>query len=204
MSDAGAGVHCGHPGRCRRRAAALIRRHITALRLALAAADGLTAMALFIGLSIVRFGSPGWRDVWAFVGIDPFVAAAGYGLALVTALWLQGLYRLRTRLSIRREVIDVLVAILLLAVVVFTTLYLLKLPNVSRLFLLLLFSFQAVLTLVSRASIRALFVRLRSRGYNARYMLVVGANPAAAAFADAVEGHTELGLQPDRLPGRAA
>ncbi len=45
------------PGRCRRRAAALIRRHITALRLALAAADGLTAMALFIGLSIVRFGS---------------------------------------------------------------------------------------------------------------------------------------------------
>ena len=102
----------------------------------------------------------------------------------------------RTRLSIRREVIDVLVAILFLAVVVFTTLYLLKLPNVSRLFLLLLFSFQAVLTLVSRAAIRALFVRLRARGYNARYMLVVGANPAAAEFADAVEGHTELGLRP--------
>ena len=153
-------------------------------------------MALFIGLSIVRFGSPGWRDVWAFVGVDPFLAAAGYGLALVTALWLQGLYRLRTRLSIRREVIDVLVAILLLAVVVFTTLYLLKLPNVSRLFLLLLFSFQAVMTLISRAAIRALFVRLRARGYNARYMLVVGANPAAEAFADAVEGHVELGLRP--------
>ena len=153
-------------------------------------------MALFIGLSIVRFGSPGWRDVWASVGIDPFVAAAGYGLVLVSALWLQGLYRLRTRLSIRREVIDVLVAILLLAVVVFTTLYLLKLPNVSRLFLLLLFSFQAVLTLISRASIRALFVRLRARGYNARYMLVVGANPAAKAFADSVEGHVELGLRP--------
>ena len=63
------------------------------------------------------------------VGIDPFAAAAGYGLVLVSALWLQGLYRLRTRLSIRREVIDVLVAILLLAVVVFTTLYLLKLPE---------------------------------------------------------------------------
>ena len=153
-------------------------------------------MALFIGLSIVRFGSPGWRDVWASVGIDPFAAAAGYGLVLVSALWLQGLYRMRSRLSIRREVIDVLVAILLLAVVVFTTLYLLKLPNVSRLFLLLLFSSQAVLTLISRASIRAFFVRLRARGYNARYMLVVGANPAAKAFADSVEGHIELGLRP--------
>ena len=34
------------------------------------------------------------------------------------------------------------------------------------------------------------------RGYNARYMLVVGANPAAKAFADSVEGHVELGLRP--------
>jgi exopolysaccharide biosynthesis polyprenyl glycosylphosphotransferase len=153
-------------------------------------------MALFIGLSIVRFGSPGWRDVWVSAGIDAFVAAACYGLAVVSVLWLQGLYRLRTRLSIRREVIDVLVAILLLAVVVFTTLYLLKLPNVSRLFLILLFPLQAVLTLISRASIRAFFVRLRSRGYNARYMLVVGANGAGKAFADSVEGHVELGLRP--------
>ena len=124
------------------------------------------------------------------------MAAAAYALALVTTLWLQGLYRLRTRLSIRREVIDVLVAVLFLAVVVFTTLYLVKLPNVSRLFLLLLFSCQAALTLLSRASIRALFVRLRRRGYNTRYMLIVGANADAEAFADAVEGHVELGLRP--------
>ncbi|MEO8437338.1 MAG: sugar transferase [Chloroflexota bacterium] len=162
----------------------------------MAAADALTAMALFVGLSIVRFGPSGWRETWDVVGVDPFVAAAGYGLALVTALWLQGLYRLRTRLSIRREVIDVLLAILLLAVVVFTTLYLVKLPDVSRLFLILLFSSQAVLTLVSRASIRALFIQLRARGYNVRYILIVGSNPAAEAFADAVEGHVELGLRP--------
>jgi exopolysaccharide biosynthesis polyprenyl glycosylphosphotransferase len=124
------------------------------------------------------------------------VAAASYASALVAALWLHGLYRLRTRLSQRREVIDVLVAILFLAVVVFTTLYLVKLPNVSRLFLLSLFASQAALTLLSRAGIRALFVRLRARGYNARFMLIVGANPAAQAFADAVAGHVELGLHP--------
>ena len=84
----------------------MIRRHITALRLALAAADALTAVALFVGLSIVRFGSPGWHDVWTGIGIDPFMAAAGYAAALVAALWIQGLYRLRTRLSQRREVIE--------------------------------------------------------------------------------------------------
>ena len=194
----------GTPGRCRRRAAALIRRHITALRLALAAADGLTAMALFIGLSIVRFGSPGWRDVWAFVGIDPFVAAAGYGLALVTALWLQGLYRLRTRLSIRREVIDVLVAILLLAVVVFTTLYLLKLPNVSRLFLLLLFSCQAVLTLVSRAvdpgPLRPAAGARLQRPLHARRRR----QPGGRGVRRRGRGPRRAGAAADRLPGRPA
>ena len=179
-----------------REGSALIRRHITALRLALGAADAFSAMLLFIGLSIVRFGPTMWQDVWATVGIDPYLAAAVYALTWVTVLWLQGLYRLRARWSRRREVIDVLVAVLFLAVVVFTTLYLFKLPNVSRLFLLLLFSFQAALTLLSREAIRAVFVRLRARGYNARYMLVVGANPDAQAFADAVDRHVELGLRP--------
>ena len=160
-------------------------------------ADGLTAMALFMGLSIVRFGSPGWRETWASVGIDPFVAAAGYGLVLVGALWLQGLYRLRTRLSIRREVIDVLVAILLLAVVVFTTLYLLKLPNVSRLFLLLLFSFQAGLTTDCLAASYpdrfdpAPLTRLQRPVHPGGW-----GQPSGQAFADSVEGHIELGLRP--------
>ena len=160
------------------------------------AADALSAMALFIGLSIVRFGAVGWQEVWASAGVDPFLAAAGYALVLVTVVWLQGLYRLRARWSRRREAIDVLVAVLFLAVVVFTALYLFKLPNVSRLFLLLLFSSQAALTLCSRAVIRVAFVRLRASGHNARYMLIVGANPAAQAFADAVARYVELGLRP--------
>jgi exopolysaccharide biosynthesis polyprenyl glycosylphosphotransferase len=163
---------------------------------ALAAADALTAIVLFVALSIVRFGATGWHDTWTTIGIDPFLAASGYAAALVAALWVEGLYRLRSRLSQRREVIDVLVAILFLTVLVFTTLYLFKLPNVSRLFLLLLFGTQALLTVLSRVSIRAIFVRLRARGFNARYMLIVGANPEATAFARAIAGRAELGLRP--------
>ena len=76
-----------------------------------------------------------------------------------------GLYRLRTRLSQRREVTDVLVAILFLAVVVFTTLFLVKLPNVSRLFLLLLFVVQAGADRRCRGrGSGPCFVRLRARG----------------------------------------
>ena len=174
----------------------LIRRHITALRLALAAADAVTAIALFLGLSYVRFGSPGWHDTWTSIGIDPFVAACRICRRARRRAVGPGPLPAAHQVVPRREVTDVLVAILFLAVVVFTTLFLVKLPNVSRLFLLLLFSCQAALTLLSRAGIRAIFVRLRARGYNARFMLVVGANSAARAFADAVAGHVELGLRP--------
>ena len=45
-------------------------------------------------------------------------------------------------------------------------------------------------------AIRLTFVRARTRGYNLRYMLIVGANAGASAFADAVARHRELGLQP--------
>ena len=111
-------------------------------------------------------------------------------------LWIQGLYRLRVRWSRRREALDVLFAVLLLAVVVFTALFLFKLPNVSRLFLVLLFPAQALLTIASRNAIRVVFLSMRASGRNTRYMLIVGANPAAETFADLMARHIELGLEP--------
>ena len=117
----------------------LIRRHAAALHLALMLADAITAIALFIGLSMIRFGPDAWQATWATAGIDGRLAALLYGISLVAVLWIQGLYRLRVRWSRRREALDVLFAVLLLAVVVFTALFLFKLPNVSRLFLVLLF-----------------------------------------------------------------
>jgi exopolysaccharide biosynthesis polyprenyl glycosylphosphotransferase len=62
--------------------------------------------------------------------------------------------------------------------------------------MLILFPAQAVLTITMRAAIRLTFVQARARGYNVRYLLIVGANDRANAFADAVTRHRELGLQP--------
>ena len=172
----------------------MIRRYIAVLHVVLMTADAAIAMALFVGVSIFRFG-PTWTATWDTAGIDARVAAVLYGAAVVLVLWVQGLYRLRVRWSPRREVLDVLVAVVLLAVVVFTALFLFKLPGVSRLFLLLLFPAQAAVTILTRALIRLTFTRLRTRGYNARYFLIVGANPAAQRFADAIERHRALGLR---------
>ncbi len=190
----------------------MIRRHATALHVALMIADATAAFALFVTLSIVRLGPDGWRDHWEGAGVDALIAASAYGLAVVFVLWLQGLYQVRVRWSLRREISDVVVAITLLAFAVFTGLFLFKLPEVSRLLLLLLFPAQIVLTLMSRIAIRAIFARARERGFLARYLLVVGANPAAEAFANLIASHRELGLVPvghlvgpaDRASGRDA
>jgi exopolysaccharide biosynthesis polyprenyl glycosylphosphotransferase len=172
----------------------VIRRHITALRLALVLADGVTAAIVFVAISVGRFGAD-WVTTWASAGLDPLVAAAAFGIAWPAVLWLCGLYRLRSRWTLRGELADLVRAGVLLAVASLATLFLLKLPDVSRVFLALLFPAQVAVTLISRLVLRRLFAWLRTKGMNSRFMLVVGTSPAAVAFADRVERHRELGLR---------
>ena len=165
-----------------------------ALRLGLLAVDALSAFVLFIVLSIALFGAD-WVPRWLSAGFDPIVIAGVYAAAWVGVLWLNDLYRLRSRWSIRSEIRDVLRADLLLAVASFSVLFLFKLPDVSRRFLLLLFVIQGIVTLASRVSIRLTLRALRDRGYNTRYVLVVGTGAAARRFADRIERRRELGLR---------
>jgi exopolysaccharide biosynthesis polyprenyl glycosylphosphotransferase len=174
----------------------VIRRHAAALHLALALVDAGSAAALFVLLSIVRFGGDAWQDQWAEAGIAGGLAAILYGLAWTAALAVQGLYRLRARWSVRRELIDIAIAALLLAVGMFTLLFWFKLPDISRLFLVSLFAAQIALTLALRLAIRFAFTDARSRGFNARYLLIVGTGPAAVSFADRIVRHRDLGLRP--------
>ena len=172
----------------------MIRRHATAFRLALAAVDALSAIALFIVISIARFGSD-WLGTWRHAEVDPFAAAVAYAAVWVALLWGLGMYRLRARWRLRTEILDVGRAGVLLGLITFSALFVVKLPDVSRLFLLTLFIAQIALTVASRAAIRWLMRALRDRGYNLRFMLVVGAGPEGRRFAERVERHRELGLR---------
>ena len=80
--------------------------------------------------------------------------AAIWATVWVSALWLMDLYRLRARWSLRSEARAVLQAAMLIAVATFSALFLFKLPDVSRLFLLILFVTQTVVTFAGRVGIR--------------------------------------------------
>ena len=166
-----------------------------ALRLGLVAADGASATAVFLLASIVRFGDGEWMAIWQRLGLDIRAVGILFGLAWVAALWYRGLYQLRTRWQLRSEAVDILRATILVAAFTLSALFVFKQAGVSRLFLILLFVAQPVVTLAIRAALRAWFIGLRARGHNTHTMLVVGTGRLAHDFADRVERRTGLGIR---------
>jgi exopolysaccharide biosynthesis polyprenyl glycosylphosphotransferase len=166
-----------------------------ALRIGLMLADGGTATFVFLAVSVARFGDGEWMAIWSRIGLDIKVVAVLFGLTWMSALWLVGLYRLRTRWQFRSEATDILRATILVAALTLSSLFIAKEENVSRLFLLVLFIVQPLVTLAMRAGMRAWLTGLRERGRNTHFMLVVGTGRLAREFADKVEGHAGLGIR---------
>ncbi len=172
----------------------MLRRHAFGFRTLLMLADAGLAVLLLIVLSVARFGDQ-WLSTWRPVLDQPLVFAFGYAFAWVGVLWLHGLYRPRSRWTIRSEGLAIGRAVIVLALISGTLLFAFRLPDVSRVFLIALFPAQWLVTLATRVTMRIGFERLRARGLNLRYVLIVGAGPRAQAFAKKLEAHRELGLR---------
>ncbi len=166
-----------------------------ALRLGLMAADAASATIVFLLVSLVRFGDGQWLAIWQGFGVDIRLAAVLFGIGWVVALWYHGLYRLRARWRLQTEALDILRATIVVVALALSALFVLKQVDVSRLFLLTLFVVQPLVAFAGRATLRAGFGRLRRRGYNTRFMLVVGTGRLAQDFADRVERRGVLGIR---------
>jgi FlaA1/EpsC-like NDP-sugar epimerase len=172
----------------------MIRRHASTLRALLMLTDGVLAAIVLVGLSRLRFGED-WAVWWREIIPNAEALLLLYAVGWVMALALNGLYRPRARWSLCSEAWDLVRATALMAVATFAVLFWFKLPDVSRIFLLVLFPTQLAVALVTRAILRLAFRELRARGRNARYVLVIGAGPRGQRFAHTMESHQELGLK---------
>lgn len=157
-------------------------------------ADATSALVLFGLILALRFEfldpSAEWR-----AGAGPAQLAAAYGAIWVGSLWLLGLYRPRTYWSLRGEVIDLLRATFVASTTSFSLIFLLKLDNVSRLFVIVLLVSQPMVTALTRLALRIFLGAIRSRKYNSRQVLIVGTGAEAHEFARELERHSALGLQ---------
>src|SRR5450830_192606 len=173
----------------------MVRRYAAVLRLTLVAADILLALAVVVGATHFRFGqAAGWPNDIAASLPDPNFAVAAFVGMWIAVLWMHGLYRARERWTRRGEIAAVLRATLVQLALTLSALYVFKLPDVSRLLLLVVFPALTIAAIGIRIGIRQILVFLRDHGRNVRFMLVLGANARAKAFADLVERHAELGL----------
>jgi exopolysaccharide biosynthesis polyprenyl glycosylphosphotransferase len=172
----------------------MIRRNAAGFRALLMGADALLAIVLLLGLSVWRFGAD-WSFWWRQIVPVPEGLLVIFAAGWVIALSMNGLYRPRARWSIVREAIDVLQATIILSLVTLSVLFIFRMPDVSRVFMLILFPSLAAATVASRVSLRLAMEALRRQGKNLRYVVVLGAGPRAQAFAAKLESHRELGLR---------
>lgn len=172
----------------------MIRRHGQLLRASLAMLDGLAAAVLIAFISLIRFGE-GWQATWSQIFVEPWAPSLLVTAGWILILWTQGLYRLRTRWSFGAQAWAVGRALGLMALVTFATLAVLKLPDVSRLFVLLLLPSMALSSLLLRAAIHIYVTQLRRHGRNTRNVLIVGSGSSAIRYAREIEERTSLGLR---------
>src|SRR5450759_4830964 len=173
----------------------MVRRYAAVLRLTLVAADIGLALIVVSAATNSRFGpTSGWSGGLSGSLPDPNLAVAVFVGVWIAVLWMHGLYRARERWTRRGEMATVLRATLVQLVLTLSALYVFKLPDVSRLLLLVVFPALTIAAIGIRIGIRQILVFLRDHGRNVRFMLVLGANARAKAFADLVECHAELGL----------
>ena len=173
----------------------MIRRRAALFRFILLVADAILALLVVMIAVRLRFGpATDWTSAFNQALPDPNLTGAVFVLVWLGLLWQHGLYRGRARWTVRGEALEILKASVTLIAVTLSALFVLKLQDVSRLFLLFVFPSLALSALAVRIATRVMLIFLRERGRNVRFMLVLGANVRAKAFADLVESHTELGL----------
>ena len=173
----------------------MIRRHATTLRILLGAADAAAAIVVLIVASTLRFGPRSPLDDLFYATRDVNLIVAVYALGWPLALWSQGLYRIRARLTTRGEIVDIIKATFVFAAGLIGLLFAARVPDVSRAVLAVIFPVLTLSAVGSRLLIRWLLGEVRTRGRNMRFVLVVGTNGPARRFADLIEAHATLGLR---------
>lgn len=139
------------------------------------------------------------------VEIDKGVPSFEHYLPMVLFIWLiwafvfrkMGLYRPMRGVRPTREVWTLLNANALALLLLLSITYLVREKSIpfSRLVFVYFGIFATVFTIVQRTFLRAVLREIRRRGFNLRYLLIVGAGKAAGDIASRMRLHRELGIQ---------
>ena len=159
------------------------------------AGHALVLVASFALASWIRFGARETGAPWGqFIDNLPLAIAGYVVLALLIFNW-SGLYRFDERWTFRSELWDSFKAVLGLVAATLILLYILKLDQVSRTFLLIFFALVWAGISITTLSVHQFYERRRRTGRGARNVLIVGTNPDVyPLILDMAKNHPSLGL----------
>lgn len=172
----------------------LVTQRLMLLKTMLLVSDLMVLLSALAMASVLRFGTR-WLDSWnrQLPGWQAMLAL--YLAVVLGAFWLGGLYRIRSNWSLRAEIVDLLRIAGLVALATLGSLYIFRLPEISRVFVLCFFGFSAAGLISSRMAVRRSFRWLRARGQRLRHVLVVGSGPSAEYFVTRMAANPELGVR---------
>ncbi|MCB0339808.1 MAG: hypothetical protein KDD53_09390, partial [Bdellovibrionales bacterium] len=137
--------------------------------------------------------------------VDKGIPAFSHYLSMLLFIWLiwafvfrrVGLYRPMRGVRRRREVLMLVNANLMALLVFISVTYLFREKSVpfSRLVFVYFGVFATLGTILQRSLLRSILREIRRRGYNLRYMLIVGAGKVAGDIVRSIRHHRELGVQ---------
>ena len=138
-----------------------------------------------------------------FFGVSKEVPSWGEHLPLLVIILLvcgvvfnmTGLYRTKRLSSLRGEVYDLIRAVTISILVFVFLAYFFKEYRYSRLTILYFWVLSVLFIGLSRAYARHLLKSLRKRGFNLRYVLILGEKDLGRKLVQCLHGHPELGLK---------
>ena len=175
----------------------MFKRHnqlFTALRVAL---DAVIVAGAFAGAYALRFGSP---RTWPYPELPARRETLVVG-ALALVLWplslrAMGLYRTQRHRTPIDEVFGVFKATLVASLLLVALTYFVREARYSRGMLALFATLSFLSISLARAFFKEVLQAMRRRGYNLRFILVLGAGRLARQVLEQIDLHRELGFRP--------
>ena len=168
----------------------MLKEHSQVFKRLMMFADLWIAVAAFCVAYLLREKIQDIYPFKTYLKLLPFFVLIWVGLFNVL-----GMYR-SFRIKLLADVISIVFETAFFGFVIFgSVLYVMKLEDISRTFVIMIFATAVLFFLIEKVLLVAGFRQIRIRGYNTRSMLIVGTNKRAQHFAEIVETHSQWGFK---------
>lgn len=168
----------------------MLREHAAIFRKSMIFADLCVVVLSFFSGYFLRNSIQPLKPLSVYINLLPILLIIWGGL-----LYLLGMYR---SFRIRRalEVFFIALKAAIAGFVFFSSyVYIFKIPDISRSFIVLVFMFTVFFIILEKGVLLILFRMLRKRGFNYRSILIIGTGKRAQEFIDVIYKHAGWGLR---------